>query len=230
MVTRYLSLAPELCLAVANLVGFVALLVQGARAGRVAHRALAWGSAAALLAALATLIAGTDATWLMEAWRSDFRAQLFKAGILAGALVSVRVSRGGEDWRAERATGPVFRLACVTGLVAVAGAGDLLVLWLACDLATAALVLEIATAGRWSRREKLVRRMVAAWLPASLVMLFGFIMLSGIGGSTRLADLELVLPAYRAEPAVLAGLALAALSVLVRAVRLATLLGAVRRT
>ena len=228
--TRYLSLAPELCLVVANLVGFAALLAQGARAGRVAHRALAWGSAAALVAVLATLIAGTDAVWLMEAWRADLRAQLFKAGILAGALVSVRVSRGGEDWRVERATGPVFRLACVTGLFAGVGAGDLLVLWLAFDVATAALVLEIATAGRWSRREKLVRRMVAAWLPASLVMLLGFIMLSGMGGSTRLVDLELVLPAYRAEPAVLAGLTLAVGSVLVRAVRLATLLGAVRRT
>ena len=226
--TRWLSLGPELCLAAANTLGFLALLVGGPRAGRLAHRALSWGVALALLAAIATLVAGNDAVWLMEAWRAEPRAQLFKALILAGALVSVRVSHGGEDWRPERVTGPLFRLGCVSGLIAVAGAGDVLVLWLACDVASAALVLEIATAGRWSRREKLVRRMVAAWLPASLVMLLGLVIVAGVAGSTRLVDLELALPGYRTEPAVLAGLALAIGSLLVRTARLAALLGADR--
>jgi len=228
-VTRYLSLSGEMVLAAANMVAFVALLLPGGRGGRAAHRALTWGAAAALLAVLATLVLKLDAVWLMEAWRAEPAAQAFKAVILAGALVSVRESRHSEDWRVERATGPVFRLVCVSGLVVAAGAGDLLVLWLAIDVATAALVLEIATAGRWSRRERLVRRMMTAWLPSSLVMLLGIIVLAGLGGSTRLVDLELVLPALRGEPAVAVAIALVAVSVLVRTARLVALLGAVRR-
>jgi len=230
VVTRFLSLAAEIPLVVANAVAFGALLVQGARAGRVAHRALTWGAAVALAGVLLTLVLQLDAVWLMEAWRVEPPAQVFKALILAGTLASVKVSRdSSQDWHAERATGPLFRLVCASGLVGAAGAGDLLVLWLSLDVATAALVLEVATAGRWSQREKVVRRMITTWLPASLVMLLGIIVLAALSGSTRLYLLERALPELRGAPAVTAAVLLMAGSALVRAARLVALLAATRQ-
>ena len=226
---RALSLAAELPIAVALALAFIALLVQGSAAGRLAHRALTWGAAAGLLGAALTLALRVDDEWLMGSWRCEPSAQLFKALVLAGALVSVRLSRGGSDWHPERATGPMFRLVCVAGLLAAVSAGDLVVLWLALDIATAGLVFEIATAGRWSTRDKMVRRLVATWLPASLVMLLGIILVGSIGASTRLTMLEGTLPGYRGEPAVIAGLALVGASVLTRTMHLVAVLGAIRR-
>jgi formate hydrogenlyase subunit 3/multisubunit Na+/H+ antiporter MnhD subunit len=146
-------------------------------------------------------------------------------------LVSVRISeRTGRDWPEARVTGPLFRLACASGLIAATSSGDLLVSWIALDIATAAMILEVATAGRWSQRELAVRRMVSTWLPTSLLLLLAVILLAGMGGATRYVELEVTLPEYAASPAVIAGVALAAGSILVRVLRLVTLFGSVRRT
>lgn len=231
MVTRALSLSVEACLAASNLVMYGALLSQGARAGRIAHATLKIGAWAALAAAVLTLILRTDAMWLMDGWRADQAAQFVKAAIVAGLLVSVRISeRNSKDWPESRVTGPLFRLACASGLIAATSAGDLLVSWIALDIASAAMILEVATAGRWSQRELAVRRMVSTWLPTSLLLLLAVILLAGMGGTTRYVNLEVTLPEYAASPAVIAGVVLAAGSILVRVLRLVMLFGSVRRT
>lgn len=223
--TRALSLSVELCLLVALLVAFGALLAPGSRAGRVAFRAMVWGAAAALLASVGTLVLRLDVVWLMDAWRVDLTTQVVKAVIMAGLLGSVLATRQDSDeWHNVRAVGPFFRLACALALTAVASAGDLIVLWLALDIATAALVLSVAVGGRWSAREKLVRRMVQSWLPASALMLLGVILLAAVSGATRLVDLEAVIPEMRRSPVVLLGVVLVLGSILVRAVRLVALM------
>jgi formate hydrogenlyase subunit 3/multisubunit Na+/H+ antiporter MnhD subunit len=225
VVTRALSLAVEFCLLAASLVAFGALLVPGSRAGRVAFRAMVWGAAAALLASLATIVLGLDVVWLMDAWRVDVTSQAVKAVITAGLLGSVLATRQDSDeWHHVRAVGPFFRLACATALAAAASAGDLLVLWLTLDLGTAALVMAVAVGGGWSARERVVRRLVQSWLPSSVLLLLGVILLGAVAGTTRFVDLEAILPELRASPVVQLGLALVLGSIVIRALRCVALL------
>ena len=225
MVTRALSLAVEFCLLAANLVAFGALLAPGSRAGRVAFRAMVWGAVAALLASLATMVLRLDVVWLMDAWRVDAMSQAVKAVIMAGLLGSVLVTRQDSDeWHDARAVGPFFRLACASALAAAASAGDLIVLWIALDLGTAALVISVAVGGRWSAREMVVRRLVQSWLPSSVLMLLGVILLAAVAGATRFVDLEAILPGLRDSPVVQLGLLLVLGSIVIRAVRCVALL------
>jgi len=220
VVTRALSLSVEWCLLVADLVAFGALLVPGGRAGRVAFRAMVWGASTALMAALATAVLRIDQVWLMDAWRVTVTTQLVKAVIMAGLLGSVLATREDSDeWHNVRAVGPFFRLMCATALAAAASAGDLVVLWLALDLGTAALVLAVAVGGRWSAREKAVRRIVQSWLPSSALMLLGVVLLAAAAGASRFVDLEGIVPALRDRPVVLFGLLLIVGSLAVRALR-----------
>lgn len=228
---RGLALSVEVVVGVANVVAFGALLAHGSRAGRIAWRAMTWGGAAALVAALATLLMRTDDAWLMDAWRTEPGPQLVKALIVLGLLVSAEITRRyGDEWSTSRAAEPFFRLVCVAGLVAAASAADLLLLWIALDIATAALVLMVASVGRWSTREKTVRRMLAVWLPSSLVMLLGVILLAATGGSTRYEVLANTLPGLRDSLAVMLGMLLVTGSILARSLRLVALLGLTRRS
>lgn len=223
--TRLLSVSVELCLLAAGLVAFGALLAPGSGAGRVAFRAMVGGAAAALLTSLATMALRLDVVWLMDAWRVDTTTQAVKAVIAAGLLASVLATRQDSDeWHLVRAVGPFFRLAAAGAMTAAASAGDLIVLWLALDIATAALLLAVAVGGRWSAREKSVRRMVQVWLPSSVLMLLGVILLTAVSGATRLVDLEAVLPELRRSPVVVLGVALVLGSIVGRAVRFVALL------
>lgn len=223
--TRALSLAVEMCLATALLVAFGALLTAGSRAGRVAFQAMVWGAALALALALGTMAMRLDEVWLMDAWHVDVMTQGVKAVIMAGLLLSIVTTRQDSgEWRNVRAVGPFFRLFCAAALVAAASAADLVVLWITLDIGTAALVLSVALGGRWSTRERVVRRLVQSWLPSSVVLLLGVILLAAFAGATRYVDLEGILPELRGSPVVMLGLTLVIGSILVRALRCVALL------
>jgi hypothetical protein len=69
-----------------------------------------------------------------------------------------------------------------------------------------------------------VRGMVQAWLPSSVTMLLGVILLAAVSGATRFVDLEGVIPEMRRSPVVLLGVVLVLGSILVRALRCVALL------
>ena len=73
-------------------------------------------------------------------------------------------------------------------------------------------------------REKVVSRLVQSWLPSSVLMLLGVILLAAVAGATRFVDLEAILPGLRDSPVVQLGLLLVLRSMLVRAVRCVALL------
>jgi len=225
VVVRAANLAVELCLAGANAVAFVALLVHGSRAGRVAWRAMVWGVWAALAAAIGTMALRPDDQWLFDAWRVTTATQALKALALLGLLLSLAATRRDtEEWSLARAVGPFFRLACVTGLDVAISAADLVVLWLALELTTIALLLAVAVGGRWAGRYAMVHRLVAVWLPTSLLLLCGIILLAAAGGTTRYVGLETTLPTFHGAAVVTVGIALIAAAVLARAGRAVRLL------
>jgi NADH:ubiquinone oxidoreductase subunit 2 (subunit N) len=218
---RAASLAVEACLGVAALVAFVALLAGSARAGRAARRAACWGAAAALVAALATIT--SDAVWFFEALRVDASTQAMKAVVAAGLLLSM-LRRERAGFAQSSAVGPFFALVCAAALALAASAGDLLVLWIALEIGSAALLIAVAAGGSWSTREALVRRLVSSWLPTSLVLLLGTVLLAAIAGATRFADLETLLPDLRREPVVVTGMVLIVGAIFARAVRFVAIL------
>lgn len=222
VIPREASLAVEACLALAAGVAFFAMLIGGPRAGPLARRAMLVGAIAAFIAALLTLT--SDAVWFFESLRVDLVTQLLKALIALGLAV-LAVRRPAADI-APRAVLPFFIIIAAFGLCLAAGAGDLLVLWIALDIASAAIVLAVATGGSAERSAGEVRRLLAAWLPWSLVMLLGIVMTAAIAGTTRLTDLETIMPTLRTLPVALTGVALICLSVLIRGARyVAVLLG-----
>ncbi len=222
VIPREGSLAVEACLVLAMGVAFVAMLMGGPKAGPLARRALLGGSVAAFVAALLTLT--TDAVWFFEALRVDLMTQMLKALVAAGVF-ALAARRPAPDI-APRAVLPFFILVAALGLCLAVGAGDLLVLWIALDIASAAIVLAVATGGSAERNAGEVRRLLASWLPWSLVMLLGIVMTAAIAGTTRLTDLETIMPSLHALPIAVAGVALICLSIVIRGARyVAVLLG-----
>ncbi|HEY2805254.1 MAG TPA: hypothetical protein VGI92_05285 [Gemmatimonadales bacterium] len=215
VVPREASLAVEACLALAAIAAFSGMVIGGPRSGRNAHRAVLIGGIAALVAALLTW--RIDAIWFFEAFRVDRVTQSLKALICIGLIVFA-IRPGTTDVRG-RAVPSFFAIVCALGLVLSAGAGDLIILWIVLDIASAALVLSVATGGSAEARGAEVRRLIGAWLPMSLIMLVGIIITAAIGGATRLTDLETALPGLRENPAALTGVALIAVSILLRGAR-----------
>jgi NADH-quinone oxidoreductase subunit N len=213
VIPREASLAVELCLGAAAAASFAAMLMRSPRAGTIAWRAMLLGGIAAAIAAVLTF--RIDAVWFFEALRVDTMTQALK-GLIAVGVVVTAARRPSAD---PRAVVPFFALVAALGLSLAAGAGDLVVLWIALDIASAALVLAVATGGRAQERAVEVRRLLGAWLPMSLLMLLGIIMTAGIAGSTRLTDLETILPSMRGVPVALVGVVLIALSIVIRGAR-----------
>lgn len=220
VIAREASLVVEACLVLAAGVAFVAMLMGGPRAGPLARRAMLIGSVAAFIAALLTL--ASDAVWFFEALRVDLFTQVLKALIALGLIV-LAARRPAPDV-APRAVLPFFVLVAALGLCLAAGAGDLLVLWIALDIASAAIVLAVATGGSAERSAGEVRRLLAAWLPWSLVMLLGIILTAAIAGTTRLTDLETIMPTLHALPIAVTGVALICLSIVLRGARYVSVL------
>lgn len=207
MIPREASLAVEGCLGVALATAYLGMLMRGPRGAALAQRALLGGGIAALLAAVLTL--RSDAVWFFDALRVDTLTQTLK-GLVASGVIVIAL---------RRPVAPFFILVAATGLTLAAGAGDLLVLWVALDIASAAVVLAVATGSESVGRMAEVRRLVFAWLPMSLLMLLGIIMTAGLAGSTRLTDIETVLPSMRGLPIAVAGVTLITISILLRGAR-----------
>ena len=220
VIPREASLAVEACLVLAAGMAFVAMLMGGPRAGPLARRAMLIGGVAAVVAALLTLT--SDAVWFFEALRVDLVTQSLK-GLIALGVVVLAARRPAPDI-APRAVLPFFVLVAAFGLCIAAGAGDLLVLWIALDIASAAIVLAVATGGSAERSAGEVRRLLAAWLPWSLVMLLGIIMTAAIAGTTRLTELETIMPTLHALPIAVTGVALICLSIVLRGARYVSVL------
>jgi NADH-quinone oxidoreductase subunit N len=217
---RWLAVAPELALAAALLVAFGAVLAAGERAGRVARGAWLGGAVAALIGAAATAGAADD--FLFAAYRVDAFTQYAKGLVLAGAVLAALAGRGETGaFGAARATAPFLRLAAVTTLVAAASAADLLLLWVLFELVAVAHVTALATEGRWSTNERAVRRLVAAWLPTSLVLGLGVMVTAARMETTRFVELEGAVPPLGVLLVLIALLARAGLAPLSAAVALA---------
>lgn len=222
VVPRLASLSVELLLGTATVVSFVALAAGGRGAGRVCRAATLWGTGLALLAAGLTL--GSDAVWLLGALRIDFTSQALKILIAAALLLSTVRSRRTDAFAQERTTGPCFRLIGVTALAVAASAGDLLVLWLALDIASAAAVTVVATAGSWHANEEPVRRLAATWLTTSLLLVLGIVLAAAFAGATRFTELEGRLTETGTYPIMLAAGALIVGSIGVRVFRFGLIL------
>jgi formate hydrogenlyase subunit 3/multisubunit Na+/H+ antiporter MnhD subunit len=190
VVGRATALLPEGALFSALALAFMAAVVGGPRAGRLAKAAWGGGAAVGLLAAVLTVGEADD--FLFGAYRVDAFSQFVKALVLAGALAAVHA---GRTEHAARVTGPFLRLASVTALVAAASAADLLLLWLLCELATVAHIVVVGGEGRWSSNERAVRALVAAWLPTALVFALGTVIAAAAAETTRFAQIEGVFPA-----------------------------------
>ena len=216
---RVMSLSVELALGLATAAAFAGVIAGGPRAARWSRIVTLAGAAAAFVAAVVTL--GADAVWFFEALRMSAFTQALKGGIAAALLASVLRPRPGDAFARARTVDPFFRLVVAMALSVAASAGDIVVLWIALDIASLAGIIAVATAGGWSASEAAVRAMVRTWLPSSLACALGVIVVGGIAGATRFTDLEVAIPELRGEPALLLGLALIGGSIVARAARFA---------
>ena len=214
---RVLSLGVELALAAATGGAFIGLLSGGPRAARLSRLVVLAGSTLALLAAVLTL--GADESWFFDGIRISGASQAFKAVICAVLLLSVVRPRRGDAFARARTVDPFFRLIAAAALALAASAGDLLVLWLALDIASIAVIAAIATAGGWSARESVVRVLVVTWLPASLVTMLGAIMLAAAAGGTHFENVEAFAASGANRPVLWTGFALVTLATMARAAR-----------
>jgi NADH:ubiquinone oxidoreductase subunit 2 (subunit N) len=195
------------------------LLAGGPRAARVSRQVTLAASMAALLLALLTL--GTDAIWFFEALRITLLSQVIKGLVAAVLLLGVMRPRPGDAFARSRTVDPFFRLVAATALCVAASAGDLIVLWLAVDTASLALIASVAAAGGWNTSGPAVRRMVGAWLPGSLLTALGAILVSALAGSTRFTDVGTAWHDIQGEPVLFIGIALMAAGIGVRVLRFA---------
>lgn len=216
---RAASLSVELALGIATAVAFAGVIAGGPRAARLSRIVTLAGAAAAFVAAVATL--GSDAVWFFEALRVNAFTQALKGGIAAALLLSVLRPRPGDAFARARTVDRFFRLIVAMALTVAAGAGDIVVLWIALDIASLAAIVAVATAGGWSASEAAVRAMVRTWLPSSLACALGVILVAGVAGATHYTDLEAAIPELGGEPALLLGLALIGGSIVTRAARFA---------
>jgi NADH:ubiquinone oxidoreductase subunit 2 (subunit N) len=216
---RALTLGVEAALALSTGAAFAGLLSGGPRAARLSRLVTITGAALALL--LALLTTGSDTVWLFEALRVNALTQSIKAVVALALLLSVLRPRPGDAYARSRTVDPFFRLVAATALCVAASAGDLLVLWIALDIASLAAIVAVATAGGWNASGPAVRSMLRAWLPASLATALGAILLGALAGATRFTDIGTAWHEISAEPVLFIGIALMVVGIAARVIRFA---------
>jgi NADH-quinone oxidoreductase subunit N len=212
VVSRWPALLPELLLALALFVAYGVLVFAGERRGRTARRALVAGAVLALAACGVTL--GQAEDFLFAGYRVDAFTQFAKAVVLLGLVAAVLLEWRDEGrWADERGVAPFFLGAGALSLLVAVSAGDLVLLLLALEAASGALVLLVALGGRWAAHEQAVRRLVAQGAAATGLGALGVVLLAAFAGTTKLADLGTELAGTAHEPALLAGAAALLLAV-----------------
>jgi NADH-quinone oxidoreductase subunit N len=208
-VSRVVGLAPEVALVLTAITLFVMMPGGSRRAPLVV---VVVGGVVALAAAVATLGVGDE--FLYVAYRVDAFSQAAKAVVLAGMLLAVGV--GGAAARPEPlAEDYFFLVAAALGLSAAASLADTLALFLALEIASAAMVA-LAGLGSLADGHRGCGRLVRTSLAPSALGALGLALLTGATGATRLADVTAALAGDAPQPAALAGAALVLAGLLVR--------------
>ena len=207
--SRVVGLAPEVALVLTAIMLFV-MMPGGSRRAPLVVAVV--GGIVALAAAVATLGVGDE--FLYVAYRVDAFSQAVKAVVLAGMLVAAGV--GGTATRpGPRAEELFFLVVAALGLAAAASLADTLALFLALEIASAAM-MALAGLGIVAEGRRGWGRLVRTTLVPSALGALGLALLTGATGATRLTDVTAALAGDAAHPAALAGAALVLAGLLVR--------------
>ena len=154
-----------------------------------ARRALGWVTAAGLALLLGLAMgsalqpAGGDIFGGML--RADTLAASFRVILLAAAMLSVLIAMGVEGL-ADRGEAYTLMLVATLGMNLMAAAGDLVMLYLAIETTSIPLYLLAGYLKRESRSTEAGLKYFLFGATASTVMLYGFSLLFGFTGETRL--------------------------------------------
>jgi NADH-quinone oxidoreductase subunit N len=155
-----------------------------------ARRALGWVTAAGLAVLLGLAVwrvlqpSGGEIFGGML--RADTLAGSFRVIVLAAAMLSVLIAMGVEGL-ADRGEAYALMLVATLGMSLMAAAGDLVMLYLAIETTSIPLYLLAGYLKRESRSTEAGLKYFLFGAAASTVMLYGFSLLYGFTGETRLA-------------------------------------------
>lgn len=141
--------------------------------------------------------------------RSDAFARYMQvAMLLSGAAVLVAASEVLTRRGADRVQFPGLVALSMAGMLLMAGAGDLMVLYLGSEMQGMAMLALVAMNRRGSKSAEAGLKAGLYGLMVSAVLLFGLSLLYGATGSTRLTDMAQALHSDEAGAIFLIGLAL----------------------
>lgn len=166
--------------------------------------ALASGFAAALAANVAIMISGVSGTAFYDGYRIDGMAAIFKAVLLAvSAIAALGVARAeGEVHRGEFY---LLMSLSVLGAMAMASAGDLLVLFIALEL-TVLPSYAMAALKRDRRSAEAALKYFLLGMLASAIFIYGATLIFGFTGSISFTGIADALSRNGVSPIVIVGL------------------------
>jgi proton-translocating NADH-quinone oxidoreductase chain N len=191
---QILPLLPEAVLTLTMLLAFAALLAGEGRM-RYARDVARVGGVLLVAACLASFGQSTEILW--ASYRVDGFSQLVKLGVAAGFLLSVCIAGDGTGQR-DDARGELFffLLTSAAGLMVMASAVEAVALYLALEIASFSLFVLVPLREGFPAGKESGLKFLVVGLAASALTLYGFSLLIGLTGTTRL-------PEMAANPAVL---------------------------
>lgn len=184
------ALAPEIVLSVVVLVMILVDSVKLERARALMPALANLGLLGALIPVITLAAAGTDRILFDGSYVVDSMSLLLKALFLVSAYVIVLISTNyvaeGDYWESEYYS---LLLCSVLGMVVMASARDLIIIFLALELLSIPAYLLASWRKGDVRSNEAGLKYFLMGVFASAVMLYGMSLAYGVGGSTRLSEI-----------------------------------------